>query len=312
MKKTLYTLQVNDYAPKMAELTLPFMQRYAKKIGADFYIIKDRKYPDLPPAYEKFQVYELSKERGDEWSIFLDLDVLVHPDFWDITACLPKDTTCSGFTSDFTPQRFKPDEYFLRDGRFIGKGNWMGVFSDWCRDYFRPLDDITPEEAVARITPIENENATMVNSGHLIDDYVVSRNIARYGLKHTLVSELKTKFNTPEPSAYMFHEYTITNEEKMMRMYKRIFTWAMDVYTYLSQDGRMFFKPSIEGSTPEEKEQNLIIKEQALIDGWLGQSIPELKVMKTPNPEGLQTQTIEVKDPVVQIVDGKAALVGDK
>ena len=151
----------------------------------------------------------------------------------------------------------------------------------------------------------------MVNSGHLIDDYVVSRNIARYALKHTLISELKAKFNTPEPSVYLFHEYTITTEEKVMRMYQRILEWAMDVYTYRTADGKLYFKPSVEGKTPEEKEENLIIKEQALIDGWLGKSIPELKVMRVPK-QGMQTQTVEVKDPVAEIVDGKVELVGDK
>ena len=62
--KTLYTLACNDYAPKICELTFPLMERYAKKIGAEFFIIKSRKFPDLPPVYEKFRIYDLAKERG--------------------------------------------------------------------------------------------------------------------------------------------------------------------------------------------------------------------------------------------------------
>jgi hypothetical protein len=191
MKKGIYTLAVNNYEPGITDLTFPLMKQYAKKIGADFHVIEDRKFPDLPPVYEKFQVYELSKEHGNDWNIFIDADTLIHPDFWDVTALVSKDTTVSGYTSDFTPMRFKPDEYFLRDGRFIGKGNWFGVFSDWCRDYYHPLDDISFEEAVKNINVIQDEKLHGIRSDHLIDDYLVSRNISRYGLKHTLISALQ-------------------------------------------------------------------------------------------------------------------------
>jgi hypothetical protein len=166
------------------------MKRYADKIGADFFVIKDRKFPNLPPVFEKFQIYELSKQHGNDWNIFFDADTLILPDFYDFTVLVNKDTTVSGYTSDFTPQRFKPDEYFLRDGRFIGKGNWFMAASDWCRDVWHPLEDISFEEAFKRIDSIQDEKNHGVESNHLIDDYLVSRNIARFGLKHKLISEI--------------------------------------------------------------------------------------------------------------------------
>lgn len=307
-RKTIYTLAVNDYAPEICRLTFPLMRRYAKKIGADFFVIKDRKYPTLPPVYEKFQIFDLAKERGDEWSIYLDADVLVHPDFWDVTATLSKDMTLSGYRSDFTPQRFKLDEYFLRDGRFIGKGNWILVASEWCRDIWHPLDDITPEEAIARITPIEVETSTMVESGHLIDDYLVSRNIARYGLKHTLISDQMKEHNTPDPVNFLYHNYTITENRKRAEMCQMIATWAGDVYSIRLPQGGFLPKPSIQGNTPEAVAANLIERAQSLVDSWMGEkNIPGLKVqIMNPSAPVSSTSTPLGGDSPYEIVDGKA------
>jgi hypothetical protein len=205
MKKTIYTLSVNNYEPEITSMTFPFMQRYAKKIGADFVVIKDRKFPDYPIPFEKFQIYDLSKERGDDWSIFFDADTLIHPDFWDITTSVHKDTTISGMTSDFTPIRFRPDAIFQRDGRWIGKGNWFMVASDWCRDVWAPLD-ITKEEAISNITVTMEEAKTGMKSDHLLDDYAVSRNIARFGLKHVLLSQIQNSMGL-QGGAFLLHWY---------------------------------------------------------------------------------------------------------
>jgi len=310
IKKGLYTLIVDQYQPKICELTVPFMKRYAEKIGAEFYPITERKFPKLPPVYEKFQVYELSKLHKNDWNIFFDADVLIHPDFWDVTALLDKGTTCSGYISDFTPQRFKPDEYFLRDSRLIGKGNWFAVFSDWCRDYYHPLDDITFEQAVANITPIVEEEGTLVKADHLIDDYLVSRNIARYGLKHTLISELKTKFNTPDPVKYLWHNYTVSNDQKIMQMHQAIINWAQDVYTYPLPTGGRGFKPIIKGKTVEEMQDNLVDLAQKTVDTWLGKKIPTMQLRMT-DPQRTQVQPLTQPE-TVQIVDGKVVVPGVK
>ena len=61
MKKTLYTLMVNGYSPRITKLTLPMIRFYAHKIGADFHIITERKFLEWPITYEKMQVHELSR-----------------------------------------------------------------------------------------------------------------------------------------------------------------------------------------------------------------------------------------------------------
>lgn len=194
-KKTIYTLALDGYAPELTALTFPLMSKYAEKIKADFVVIDKPKFGHYP-TYEKFQVYDLCKDRGDDWSLFFDSDTLIHPDMFDVTALLSKDITCSGYSSDFTPLRFRPDEYFMRDGRYLGKGTWFMAWSDWTRDIWLPIEknDITYEQCVDNMFPINDEIIKIKKTKEsLIDDYLVSRNISRFGLKHTTLSELATK-----------------------------------------------------------------------------------------------------------------------
>jgi hypothetical protein len=225
MKKTVYTLIVDDYAPNLTKFTIPLMRRYAEKINADFYIIKDRKYPEMPPVYEKFQIKELSKIHKNDWNFFFDADALIHPDFWDVTSIVTKDITISN-GSDFLPIRFEPDHCHFRDGRMIGKGNWCLIASDWCTDIWSPLEDITFEDAVSRIHPTVGELNTVVKPEHLIDDFVVSRNISRFGLKHILIPELSQKVKA-HPEIQLYHLYVQTLEQKEFLIKKTLMTWAM-------------------------------------------------------------------------------------
>ena len=118
MKKTIFTLNIDNYAPEICDITYPLIKRYARKIGADFHIIKERKFDkSLPPVIEKFQVYELSN--GNDWSIYLDSDTLVHPETVDWTNFLNKDTVLFNGV-DMGAVRWKYNELFLRDGRNIG------------------------------------------------------------------------------------------------------------------------------------------------------------------------------------------------
>lgn len=188
IKKTVYTLDIDNYEPEITQITFPFMERWADKIGADFYIIKDRKFPDYPIPCEKFQIHELGKEHGNDWNIFFDADTLISPDFFDVTAILNKDMTLSNGT-DFVFHRFRPNEYFLRDSRYIGKGNWCAIASDWCLDYWMPPRR-TAEEIAKDIFPTVAETSFGITAEHLIDDYTTSENISRFGLKHDIIPNI--------------------------------------------------------------------------------------------------------------------------
>lgn len=227
MKKAVFTLDVNKYAPKITRITRPWLGHYAKKIGADLVVIDKRKFPNFPPVYEKLQIHELG--RGYDWSIFFDADCLIHPDLFDITTHLNKDTVLQ-FSHDLADVRFKSDIYFQRDGRHIGCGGWLSVVSDLCLDFFKPLDDITFEEALANISVINNEKLVEVSSDHLIDDYVTSRNLARYGLKHTTfikIVEALEKETQEKPYGYFAHNGALDEQKKIEFLEAKIKEWRI-------------------------------------------------------------------------------------
>lgn len=230
MKKVIFTLNIDGYPHEITDLTYPLLQRYAEKIGAEFRIIRDRKFPDWPLTYEKIQIYELG--RGYDWVIYFDGDALIFPDLFDVTAPLPRDTVLFN-NKDFSPNRFKPDKYALRDGRFIGAGNWFSVCSDWCLDLWTPLD-IGLEEAIGNIKTTVREHRAGIQPEHLIDDYTLTRNIAKFGLKHTIMPAILEKFERYIPNAfppkvenYFWHQYVQSIDEKLVKMKEMMQKWGV-------------------------------------------------------------------------------------
>lgn len=255
MKKTIFTLDIDNYQPEIKALTFPLLMMYAQKIGADFHVINERKLT-LPgacmaggfPGLEKFQIYDLGREMGNDWNIFIDPDALVHPDFFDPTSFMTKDTTAAYGSNDFVPIRFRTDKYFMRDGRMIGKGNWFGVVSDWCLDYWHPLDDITLDEAMAMCYPMlpERTASKPMTAYNMAEDMLVSRNIARYGLKHILMPDILARFGltlnyinlgqVQSPQGVMnqmggpiFHVYLDDPDQKVVMMQNQLKQWGMEV-----------------------------------------------------------------------------------
>jgi hypothetical protein len=226
LRKTVFTLDIDNYAPEIKALTYPLLHRYAEKIDAEFVVINKRKFPKhLPPVYEKLQIYTLGKKMGNDWNIYFDGDALVHPDMFDVTDHLPKDTVLHNGL-DMAGNRWKYDEYFRRDGRHIGSCNWFTAASDWCLDLWHPLEDLTFEQAVENIQPLIIESNSGVVREHLIDDYVLSRNIARYGLKFIACKDLQVKIGR-DKDVYFFHEYLIPVEEKIVLLSQQIEFWGL-------------------------------------------------------------------------------------
>lgn len=224
-KKTIFLVNIDNYAPEITKLTYPLIERYANKIGAGVHVIDKRKFPGFPPVYEKLQIFELGKKMGNDWNIYIDSDAIVHPDLFDITNFISKDTVLHNGV-DMAGNRWFYDNYFLRDGRHIGSCNWFTVASDWCLDLWRPLDDLTMEEAIGNIFPLQGELNTVITPDHLIDDYTLSRNIARFGLKaKTLIGILKDLGR--ETDNYLWHQYQIANEQKIIAMRKVLKEWGL-------------------------------------------------------------------------------------
>jgi len=182
MKKVLYLLNIDNFAPEVTALTYPLIHRYAEKIGAEVCVITERRFHGWPVVYEKLQIHRLGQENGADWHIYLDSDALVHPNTPDWTNFLAMDTVAHNGV-DMAAIRWRYDEYFLRDGRNVGSCNWNTIASKWCLDLWRPLD-LTLREALASIRPTAQElGSGVIDAAHLIDDYALSRNIARFGLK---------------------------------------------------------------------------------------------------------------------------------
>jgi hypothetical protein len=248
MKKTVFTLCVDEYAPEITVLTLPLLRHYADKVGARFHVITERKYPDWPVVYEKFQIYELSREMGNDWNIFFDADTVVHPDFMDVTVHLNKDQTMQN-GKDISSSRWAQDEYMRRDGRNISSCNWFCVFSDWTRDIYHPLEDMTLAQAVANIFPCNEELSKGIRPDHLVDDYVVTRNIARYGLHHTTWTEQLPKLGLQFP--YLWHSYMVSNTRKA-EMIEELITTPMNKKcpTLIDRNGERCFGWGLTRSIP--------------------------------------------------------------
>jgi hypothetical protein len=228
IKKTLFTLCVNNYAPEITELTFPYLKYYAEKIGADFFVISERKFPDYPPVYEKLQIYDYGREMENDWNIFIDADALVHPETVDFTELIKKDTVMH-HGADMASIRWKYDNYFRRDGRNIGSCNWFTIASDWCIDLWKPISDLSYQEIVSNISPTVEESNTVVKASHLIDDYTLSRNIAKYGFKFTTVLELLKQHGMTQAN-FFFHLYTIPINQKIVEIKNTIALWKLEQF----------------------------------------------------------------------------------
>jgi hypothetical protein len=80
MEKLLVTLDIN-YPKEITDITFPCMEQYAKNIDAEFLILTERKFPDLPITQEKFQLYDIDAD----YIIFLDADALINPNSFDFS-----------------------------------------------------------------------------------------------------------------------------------------------------------------------------------------------------------------------------------
>ncbi len=207
--KAVWVLNIGDYAPEITEVTYPYIKAYAEKIGADFNQITERHWPEAPTTYEKLQLHWLGEKY--DWNIYIDSDALVHPDMFDVTRHIYPDTVLQ-YGSDLAGTRWRDDKYFRRDTRQISSCNWFTVASKDCLDLWHPLEDLSIEQALGNLRPSLKERPTC-SDGHLIDDYVLSRNIARYGLHYRKFLDLLKHLHS-EGAQLFFHTHLLTRAEK--------------------------------------------------------------------------------------------------
>lgn len=227
--KRIYTLDIGEKYPwKVKAMTYPLIEYWAQKIGAEFVKITEPKFSlqGWPERYEKFQIYELAHKHPADWHIYLDCDALVHPDMIDPTAYLDKSMIAHN-GNDVATNRWRINEWFLRDGRQISSCNWFMCASDWCLDVWHP--SLVPfEECCKNIFPVLGEVHGGTQPGMLIDDYCMSNNIARFGLKFTTVTNLiKERVGIAAGNIWMWHAYNCPVEEKIFNMKNVLLGWGV-------------------------------------------------------------------------------------
>lgn len=174
MKKIIHVVYINDYFPELWEMCLPTIKQYAYKIGAELNIITQRKFPQWHINYEKFQVYEDGKFA--DCNFLIDADILIHENFPDFSSSITFPHHIAFNDNYHASKKFNIQDniYFQRDGRDVGIASNAVISFKSTHDVWIPLD----------ITPEQGKQITMVREGD-IDEYALSLNMAKYGLKYT-------------------------------------------------------------------------------------------------------------------------------
>ena len=188
MNKILHVLNINDFFPELFALTYPTIKAYADRTGFTINLITERKFPDYPINYEKMQVYEDGKNA--EVNILCDADMLIHPEFPDVTEFLKRDSIA--FNDNYNISvKYQVDKirYFMRDGRDVGIATNFVVSSDWTHDVWEPLSLSQKDiEDLAKKENTDTGGAEGRGWGHYADEFALSYNMAKYGLKYTGVT----------------------------------------------------------------------------------------------------------------------------
>ena len=126
--------------------------------------------------------------------------------------------------------RFKHNNYTRRDGRNIGACTWFTAFSGWTRHLWKPYKN--PREYVNQIYPTHKEINFEYSPEHILDDYLVSRNVAKYGLKvKTVLHDMFASYPQDGHPLFFIHQYCITEQEKL----KYLRQWDNHIKTEMHQ-----------------------------------------------------------------------------
>lgn len=181
MKKAIWVVAVDNYRPDICTKTFPTISAYAKKIGASFDVIRKRRW-NTQPTYEKLQVAHLGSK--NDFNMIIDADIELPEDMFDVLSRVRDDRVSSWMTYDASEQ-FPLDEYFYRDGRKLGVVTSFIVVPKACMDALTPFDD---RELPKRVSIIKRP--------FILDEYCISRNMARFGIKHSGILT-EEEFNSP-------------------------------------------------------------------------------------------------------------------
>ncbi len=128
-RNVVCSLAIGEIFNEMKSLTLPLIQNYARKIGADFVLFDTEQIHLKDIGFEKYQIRQLldSYERV----LYLDIDLIVKPECPNLFEIVP--------TEDFAA--FLEDKYFIysefvdRRKSIVNAQQILGNLG-WIKDYF--------------------------------------------------------------------------------------------------------------------------------------------------------------------------------
>lgn len=84
--KIVVTMGDANFKP-LTDLTFPMIEAYAAKVGADFKVLRERRYPNVNICYEKFQMRDLLDTYRRV--LYVDGDVLIRPRAQNVFEAVP-------------------------------------------------------------------------------------------------------------------------------------------------------------------------------------------------------------------------------
>ena len=161
MRHIVCTLDIG-YPKVVTDITLPAMKAYSENIGAEFRILSDRKFSELPLTQEKFQLYELEADH----ITFLDVDALINPNATDFSVVVPDAIVMAEILdgADFTQDSIPGREQFRVHSEFLS-------FSAANKFIVEPHAD-----PMQYIDQILNKNPEWQ-----LDEFVMSLNVLKHG-----------------------------------------------------------------------------------------------------------------------------------
>jgi len=176
MRICVHVVNIGDYFPELFNITIKTVEYFCSRHKFHLNVITERKYPDYPLLAEKLQVYD----QDYDWNLLLDADILVHPDTYNpFNYFNPIEV---GNKDDYRAStQLRLDKYFIRDNRDRGLSGCVLATSRLTHDLWEFPSDLTKDEILDNI----------LQERKIVDEYVVSRNLAKYGLKHRELFPIK-------------------------------------------------------------------------------------------------------------------------
>lgn len=196
----LFTIRIGTENQDLYELTIPKIQEYAQKIGAEFIEITGS-VDGFEPNYSITKIYELGKD--SDYNIYIDADYLIKSNMFNVIDEIDENTIGHFGGYDCDPW-FVMDEVFKSDTkevvineedengniisshtetrpRYIGFNTGFLVVPKNCHEVFKPLD-MQMDEIVEK-----------ARRPHYFIEYCLARNVAqnKYQVKELLTPERK-------------------------------------------------------------------------------------------------------------------------